>query len=504
MRARIRQQTALGGGTPRRGRSGVIAFIVLVGLSLVAAACGADSSAQGEMVDTASDAAFAVEDAADATEEAEVVTTAGESTGADTDAEPAKRAPTASLGSGGAEAQPVQPIVDIGRDIIYTAAVEVAAPDVAAAGNEASLIISSLGGLLFGQTSTTNPTARTTLTFKVRPEDFQTALSQLGGIGDLRNQTISADDVTERVVDLESRISTSVASVTRLQNLLENADDIETIAAIERQLLDRETNLEQLRGQLRTVQDRVDLATITLTITEALSSPAVAVRTTGYQGLDQGNSCPGSTGLSTEVGTDITWCFSIVNVGDTPLTNITISEPALKVDSIASTTVIWGDTSEPLEPGESWLLSTEGVAENTFNSRTRVSAQPIDEQGQQIGAKVSSGNDTIRITVFEPDTPPTFTDALSGSWGLLKRLAQGAVLAVGALIPFVWLIAVLVFAWRWLGKRRTRAQSAAAPMPPAPIERGNADAEERALVGATTHKATATDLPDGSSPPAPE
>ena len=41
------------------------------------------------------------------------------------------------------------------------------------------------------------------------PDDFSTVLGRLARVGKLVDQSISADDVTERVVDLESRISTA-------------------------------------------------------------------------------------------------------------------------------------------------------------------------------------------------------------------------------------------------------------------------------------------------------
>ena len=68
------------------------------------------------------------------------------------------------------------------------------------------------------------------LTFKIAPEAFQTALARLGDIGDVRTQNVTADDVTERVVDLQSRITTAEASVDRLRGFLENAESVRTIA----------------------------------------------------------------------------------------------------------------------------------------------------------------------------------------------------------------------------------------------------------------------------------
>ena len=63
------------------------------------------------------------------------------------------------------------------------------------------------------------------LTFKIAPESFQTALARLGDIGEVRTQNVTADDVTERVVDLQSRITTAEASVDRLRGFLGYSGD---------------------------------------------------------------------------------------------------------------------------------------------------------------------------------------------------------------------------------------------------------------------------------------
>ena len=155
-----------------------------------------------------------------------------------------------------------------GRDVIYRAWVSVEAPDVAAATREGIAIVQGLGGFVFGQQTRTQPQPYSEIVFKVLPEDFSVALSRLSQIGELIDQQISADDVTERIVDLQSQVITSEASVARLRSFLETATNIDNVAFYERELLVRETDLERLRGQLRTLQDHVSLATITLAISQ--------------------------------------------------------------------------------------------------------------------------------------------------------------------------------------------------------------------------------------------
>ena len=99
-----------------------------------------------------------------------------------------------------------------GRDVIYRAWVSVEAPDVAAATREGIAIVQGLGGFVFGQQTRTQPQPYSEIVFKVLPEDFSVALSRLSQIGELIDQQISADDVTERIVDLQSQVITSEAS----------------------------------------------------------------------------------------------------------------------------------------------------------------------------------------------------------------------------------------------------------------------------------------------------
>ncbi|MFT5531364.1 MAG: hypothetical protein ACI91O_001386 [Candidatus Poriferisodalaceae bacterium] len=119
------------------------------------------------------------------------------------------------------------------------------------------------------------------------PADFSEALTRLGSIGEVRTQTISTDDVTDRLVDLDSQIASLEISVERLRGFPDDATSVTTIAAINSELLDRETRLELLRAQRRTIQNQVDLSTIILVIAQRIYSPNLNVTQTAYEGHDR-------------------------------------------------------------------------------------------------------------------------------------------------------------------------------------------------------------------------
>jgi hypothetical protein len=426
--------------------------LLAIVLVMLIAACSANSTETFSEVG----GALGSGDGADAGREVTGSTTAasGEATGEATDLPPEEGEGEDDMGSGG-----ITPVVlpsDFGRDIIYTADVAVAVTDVASAGEEASRAISGLGGFLFAQRTVGSPEPMSILTFKIQPESFQQALSRIGEIGEVRSQTVSADDVTERVVDLESRINTAAASVERLRSLLANASDIETIVELENELLARETELEGLRGSLRTLQEQVSLATIVLTLTEAQSRPTIEVVMTGYPTHDQGASCPGSEEFQVEADTETTVCVSITNVGDTLLTDFEVRDPVLDV-TLDDMIVVFGELDRPLEPGESMMLAMELLPERDLRSRTTVTATPVDEDGEELPGTASTTVGFFIDTV-DPGGIPGFGDGLDASWDLLVALGRLALLVAGAVLPFLWVPIVV-----WIGFRLWRSRNGIRP-----------------------------------------
>ena len=387
-------------------------------------------------------------------------------------AAPARAAPTpaavpttvpgsgASNGTDGVPATFAFQQVDPGRSIIYVGTMLVEVRDVGQATQQAQVAIAGLGGLVFGQHTTSEPAPRTELTFKVLPEDFAEAMRRLEALGELKSQQISADDVTERVVDLESRIITARASVERLRNFLEGATDLETVAELESQLLTRETDLERLRGQLRTIQGQVALATIFLTLVEpAPERPEARVEfvQTAYAGHDDGARCPAADDLAVDEGEAVTVCVSVENTGNAALVEIEIRDPGLGLDD-DDFIELDGSVAGPLQPGERLLGYFLTEAELGGWPQPTVSAVAVDADGEPLRITVNGDYEVFEYQVAADDSLPTFVDGLRGSWSAVVTLARLAVLALGVAIPFLWVVP-LAFGLFWLGRRLSRRLS---------------------------------------------
>ncbi|WSM04627.1 DUF4349 domain-containing protein [Streptomyces sp. NBC_01716] len=106
------------------------------------------------------------------------------------------------------------------------------------------------------------------IVLRVPEADYDSVLTELAGTGKLLARTANAKDVTEQVVDVKSRIATQRASVNRVRDLMDQADDITDVVALESQLNTRQAELESLLARQASLADRTTMATITLDLSE--------------------------------------------------------------------------------------------------------------------------------------------------------------------------------------------------------------------------------------------
>ncbi len=360
----------------------------------------------------------------------------------------------------GAVASTQQTAADLGRKIIFNAFITVEVDDVGVAGQEASDIIAGLGGFIYGQETETGSSPRSTLVFKVLPEDFDAAIEALGTVGELRAQSITANDVTERIVDLATRIEVAELGVDRLRATLTNTTDLADYAELERLLLERETELEVMRAQIRNLQDQVNLATITLTVTQDQINHGIQVAATIYEAHDGGQSCPGDGVDSVPQGTDVTICYEVVNTGEEPVVGITIIDPALGIDGADDLKLVFG-ALDRLEAGQSTILAFETKVERDLNLRSKVTARPANVDGEVSGPSIDARVGTRLNTYLEP-TEPGFFDGFDAGVNVIKTVWSVGKVLIGFLLPMLILLPFLVLAWLGVGRLR-RAQSNRGP-----------------------------------------
>ena len=153
------------------------------------------------------------------------------------------------------------------RQVISQASVSMEVDEVPAAVAQVRAIAESLGGFV-GQLSSSGGPERqqSTMTIRVPQADFFTTLEHIKSLGKVRSENVGSEDVTERFIDLEARLRSALREEESLLSLLERANQVSEILAIEHELSRIRSDIERDQGQLNFLEWRVDLSTITVSL----------------------------------------------------------------------------------------------------------------------------------------------------------------------------------------------------------------------------------------------
>ncbi|MER5311574.1 DUF4349 domain-containing protein [Streptomyces sp. NPDC002773] len=156
------------------------------------------------------------------------------------------------------------------QHVIRTASLSVEVADVTKAVATARRVTAGAGGRVENESTERVDDTHVTshIVLRVPQERYDTVLAELAGTGKLLGRKADAKDVTEQVVDVESRIATQRASVARVRALMQRAEKLADVVTLEGELSRRQADLESLLAQQASLKDRTSLATITLQLTE--------------------------------------------------------------------------------------------------------------------------------------------------------------------------------------------------------------------------------------------
>ncbi len=162
--------------------------------------------------------------------------------------------------------------------IIRKASLTVRVKNVPKALDEVRSVTEDAGGYIGNETTTRDGKGRerTKVVLRVPVASYADVLADLEGTGKLLERTAKAQDVTEQVVDVESRIKSQRASVARIRDLMDEATKLSDVVVLEGELSTRQADLESLLAQQASLKDRTSLATITLSLSETPGKKAAA------------------------------------------------------------------------------------------------------------------------------------------------------------------------------------------------------------------------------------
>jgi hypothetical protein len=106
-----------------------------------------------------------------------------------------------------------------------------------------------------------------TLTMRIPADRFEDALAAIHELdGEVKAEATREEDVTAAVIDIEARLENLRAAEAEYRELLDRAETVEDILAIQNQLFAVRGEIEAYEAQLEYYTDQVDLATLTVSI----------------------------------------------------------------------------------------------------------------------------------------------------------------------------------------------------------------------------------------------
>jgi len=170
----------------------------------------------------------------------------------------------------------------VDRLVIKNASLSLVVTDPLASVNSITALAEGLGGFVVSsntyQASTDaegNKIMQAYVTIRVPVEKLSEALAQLKGTAvEVRNETISGEDVTAQYTDLESQLKNLEAAEAQLQKIMDGATKTEDVLNVYNQLVSVRGQIEQIKGQMKYYRESAAMSAVTIElIPDALAQP---------------------------------------------------------------------------------------------------------------------------------------------------------------------------------------------------------------------------------------
>lgn len=125
------------------------------------------------------------------------------------------------------------------------------------------------------------------MTIRVPAKNLDSFVEQVGENANILSTSEEADDVTLTYVATQSRVQALETEQTRLLELLEGAQNMEDLLAIEARLTEVRSELQTYASQLRVLENQVSYSTIYLSVWE-VDKPTVVAERTVWQKIGDG------------------------------------------------------------------------------------------------------------------------------------------------------------------------------------------------------------------------
>lgn len=196
------------------------------------------------------------------------------------------------------------------RKIIRNADITIEVTSTSEAQHRVTSIAEAHGGFVVTseakQRPSGDPALRTTdfkLVVRVPANQFGVALDEIKKLAtNVPEEKATGQDVTEEFIDLEARIKTQKALEAQFLGIMRQANKVVDALEVQRQIAEVRTEIEELEGRKRFIENRSSLTTITVNI--QAPKPVLVTTTTGF-----GHSLREAVSESVEVASEVLLFF---------------------------------------------------------------------------------------------------------------------------------------------------------------------------------------------------
>ena len=209
--------------------------------------------------------------------------------------------------------------------IIYTADLTLRVKDVSTAATEATNEVTAAGGYVANEqqiaATSRGSGGEITLQLKIPVTSYHPTLTTLAKLGVQISFTEQAQDVTQQVADVSSRVASAQAAIKQLRELLSRAGSIPSLLSVQDEINSQETSLESLLAQQAALAHETSYATVTVTFVGHHAKVVKKPKKKAHRGLVAGLST-GWRGLKlvvvwllTAIGTLLPFAVPIAAIG---------------------------------------------------------------------------------------------------------------------------------------------------------------------------------------------
>lgn len=174
---------------------------------------------------------------------------------------------------------PMMDAIESTSRVIKTGAIDMTSTNVPATVDAIGDLAIAKGGYV--QSSSTSDDeigkASSYVTVRVPADTFEDTMTAIKALGThINNESVSGEDVTEQYTDLAARLTAAKAQEEQYLLILQDAETVGEVLAVQEHLGTVRAEIESLQGQINYLEDRTDLATISVTVTEETTAASAS------------------------------------------------------------------------------------------------------------------------------------------------------------------------------------------------------------------------------------